>query len=86
MSKTAGGRKLQKSIRRGGVPAERRKPLAIEGPGFLPKAATLLLRKSRKLRVKARCSSTLQHFSLPVSIFSIFPLTFAANCHSVLCQ
>jgi hypothetical protein len=72
MSKTAGDRKLQKSSRRGGVSAGCRKPLEIEGLGFLPKAATLLLQKSRKLRVKACCSSTLQCFNLPVSIFSNF--------------
>jgi hypothetical protein len=34
------------AIRRSGVSAERRKPLEIEGFGFLPKAATLLLQEA----------------------------------------
>jgi hypothetical protein len=38
------------AIRRSGVSAERRKPSEIEGSGFLPKAATLLLQKSQILK------------------------------------
>jgi hypothetical protein len=33
------------AVRRSGVSAERRKPFEIEGFGFLPKAATLLLQR-----------------------------------------
>jgi hypothetical protein len=37
----------KRAIRRSGVPAERRISLEIEGFGFLPKAATLLLQRSQ---------------------------------------
>jgi hypothetical protein len=37
----------KRAIRRGGVSEERRISLEIEGFGFLPKAATLLLQRSR---------------------------------------
>jgi hypothetical protein len=49
-------------INRGGVPAERRKLLDIEECGFLPKAATLHLRRSSYMNTRP------QRIGLPFAI------------------
>jgi hypothetical protein len=44
-------------VRRSGVSAERRKPFEIQGCGFLPKAATLLLKRFQFVQSVSKISN-----------------------------
>jgi hypothetical protein len=57
------------SIRRSGVSAERRKPYEIEKCGFLPKAATILLRRNL-LFFRFHITASIKHHSLAAGIYN----------------